>query len=306
MKNFILFILAIAVIGGGAYWYTNTQDRVDTDTQAPIVVDDTQVDTGDEVVDADILEPQFSSEEVIGSSAEGRDITAYHFGTGSTELLFVGGLHGGYEWNTTLVAYELVDYLAADEARVPENVRVTVIPVANPDGLFKTLGTTERFDAMAVTATEAQQVAGRFNGNGVDLNRNFDCDWQAEGTWQDKKVSGGTAPFSEPEAAAIRDYIAGNPVTAAVVWYASANGVFASNCHNGVSDETRTLMNTYAGTSGYPAYDSFDFYAVTGDMVNWLAKNDVPAISVLLSDHENTEWEKNKKGIDAVLKYYAQ
>ena len=48
----------------------------------------------------------------------------------------------------------------------------------------------------------------------------------------------------------------------------------------------------------------FDFYEVNGDMTNWLAKNNIPAISVLLSTHENIEWSKNKAGIEALLKHY--
>jgi hypothetical protein len=41
--------------------------------------------------------------------------------------------------------------------------------------------------------------------NDVDLNRNFDCKWQPTSTWRSTSVSAGTQPFSEPEAAAIRD-----------------------------------------------------------------------------------------------------
>jgi murein tripeptide amidase MpaA len=64
-------------------------------------------------------------------------ITAYHYGTGDKEILFVGGIHGGYEWNTALVAYQLMDYLKANPNVIPKNVKVTVIPVLNPDGLIK-------------------------------------------------------------------------------------------------------------------------------------------------------------------------
>ncbi len=46
---------------------------------------------------------------VIGQSAGGKDITAYHYGEGAEEILFIGGIHGGYEWNTALVAYETMD-----------------------------------------------------------------------------------------------------------------------------------------------------------------------------------------------------
>jgi hypothetical protein len=65
-------------------------------------------------------------------------------------------------------------------------------------------------------------------------------------------------------------------------------------------------METYAKASGYTADDSFDFYAITGDMVNWFAKEKIDAISVLLTDHTNTEWNKNWAGIEAVIKTYAQ
>ena len=91
-----------------------------------------------------------------------------------------------------------------------------------------------------------------------------------------------------------------------VVWYSAAGGVYASSCHNDVLPETDTILNTYSKASGYKAYKNFDYYAITGDMVNWLAKNNIPAISVLLTTHADTEWSKNRAGVDALMKYYAE
>ncbi len=248
-----------------------------------------------------------AAETVIGKSVQGRDITAYHYGTGSTELMFVGGIHGGYEWNTVLVAYQLMDYLKQNPSIIPNNIKVTVIPVLNPDGLYKIVGTTtENFTQANVPAQLSDTVPGRFNANNVDLNRNFDCDWQTNGTWQNKTVSGGSSVFSEPESQGLKNYVETNKPSAVVVWYSSAGGVYASSCHNGVSAETNTITKTYADASGYPAYASFDFYATTGDMVNWLAKSNIPAISVLLTNHTDTEWTKNQKGVEALLKYYSK
>lgn len=243
---------------------------------------------------------------VIGKSAEGRDITAYHYGNGDTELLFVGGIHGGYEWNTVLVAYELMDYLEAHPDAVPQNVTVSVIPALNPDGLYETVGKEGRFTRADVPASEAATVSGRFNGNTVDLNRNFDCEWKATGVWQNRTVSGGSSAFSEPESRAIKAYVEARKLAAAIVWYSAAGGVFASSCRNGVSAETAALTKAYADASGYKAYQDFDFYAITGDMVNWLAKSNIPAISVLLTNHTDTEWSKNWAGIKAVLDRYAE
>ncbi len=301
MKKLIIGLIIIAIIGFGIYLLTkNTSspgDVISDEGTPPPPAEDTATTTP---------EATNPGQSVIGKSVEERDITAYHFGSGSKELVLVGGIHGGYAWNTSLLAYELADYLQANPTVVPANLKVTVIPVLNPDGLNKTVGTAGRFTAEDVPADTATQVAGRFNAHTVDLNRNFDCDWQASGKWQSKTVSGGSEAFSEPESQAIKNYIETNKPVAVVVWYSAAGGVYASNCHNGVLAETNTLTNKYAEASGYPAYQSFDFYEVTGDMVNWLAKSGIPAISVLLTNHTDTELTKNQAGLKALLTHYSE
>lgn len=295
-KKLIIGAVIVVLLGVGVYFFMQgSKDVVITpgdetgetpgpDGETPGVVDKTKT--------------------VIGKSAGGRDLVAYHFGEGTKEILFVGGIHGGYEWNTALVAYELMDYLRANTGTIPSTVKVTVIPVLNPDGLAKVVSSTGKFSKANVNTSETVQVSGRFNGNTVDLNRNFDCDWKTEAVWQDKKVSGGTAVFSEPEAQAIKTYVETKKPVAAVVWYSAAGGVFASNCHAGVLPETLEIASVYGKAAGYKVYKEFNFYEITGDMVNWLAKIGTPAISVLLTDHTNTEWTKNEAGIKALLGYY--
>ncbi|MEJ0053123.1 MAG: M14 family metallopeptidase [bacterium] len=295
----VVAVVVIILIGIGAYFFTKT-------APAPVTSGETASSTVPVPEATQGTAQSDGKTSVIGTSAGGNAITAYHYGTGDAELLFVGGIHGGYEWNTALVAYQLMDYLDAHPDAVPKNEKVTVIPVLNPDGLEKVVGTTGRFSASDVPSSQAATVPGRFNANTVDLNRNFDCDWQAEGTWQSTKVSGGTSAFSEPESQAVKSYVEAQKPMAVVVWYSSAGGVFSSNCHGGVLPETATLTKLFADASGYPAHASFDFYAITGDMVNWLAKLKVPAISVLLTNHTDTEWDKNWKGISAVLNHYAE
>jgi hypothetical protein len=119
-------------------------------------------------------------------------------------------------------------------------------------------------------------------------------------------VSGGADAFSEPEAQAVKSYIEAQKPEAVVVWYSAAGGVFSSNCHSGVLSETKTITNVFAKASGYKASEEFNFYETTGDMTNWLAKIKVPAISVLLTNHTDTEWTKNLAGIKALLKYYTE
>jgi hypothetical protein len=297
MKKLFIAIIGIALVAGASYWYMQMGKNTTTVENQPSTSTTTQATST-----ASVSQPK----EIIGKSVEGRDIVAYNFGSGSKRLLFVGGIHGGYEWNTALVAYQLIDYLTANPSAIPANQTITVIPVVNPDGLYKVVGTTTKFTAANVTASKDTQVAGRFNANTVDLNRNFDCDWQANGVWQSKKVSGGSAAFSEPESLAIKEYVTKNTPTAVLVWYSSAGGVYASNCHGGVLAETSAITKKFAEASGYPAHESWDFYATTGDMANWLAKINIPSFSVLLTNHTDTEWTKNLAGVTALLQHYAQ
>jgi len=295
MKNFIITLLVIVLVGFGIYFLTKGSPS-DVNTLAPT--------ENNEQIDEIVVENKEST--VIGKSVEGRDITAYHYGNGDEDILFVGGVHGGYSWNTTLVAYETMDYLKANPNVIPSNIKVTVIPVLNPDGLNKVVGTADRFSKADVSSSKTIQTSGRFNANNVDLSRNFDCNWKSVGVWQTKNVSGGSKVFSEPESVALRDYVVANKPDAVVVWYSAAGGVYASTCDNSILPETSVITDIYAKASGYPAYESFDFYETTGDIVSWLAKNKIPAVSVLLSNHEDTEWDKNKKGIEALLKHYAK
>ena len=314
MKNILLIIGVLIIIVGATYYFLITSEE-STYTKTPVeqtkeeqkMEDDTKNTKGEEVEPKqEVKKDENKPTSIIGQSVEGNDIIAYHFGGGEKEILFIGGIHGGYSWNTALLGYELIDWFKASDSIIPDNVKVTVIPVLNPDGLKKVTGTTDRFTASNVSKISAERVSGRFNANEVDLNRNFDCEWQPTSTWQNKTVSGGTTAFSEPESQAIRSYVIENKLTAVVTWYSAAGGVYASNCKNGVLPETLTLTNLFAKASGYPAHEQFNYYEITGDMVNWLASQKIPAISVLLTNHEQTEFTKNQAGVEAILKYYAK
>lgn len=312
MKNIVWVALVALIIGALGYYAYIIEPRMHTTATQSAKAYEEVGQTSPEV-----NAPQHNDSETpksvqvrtpsIGTSANGNPIDMYHFGSGEREVVFIGGIHGGYEWNTSLLAYRAIEWFKDHENDIPKNVSVTIIPLLNPDGMKKvTSAVGETLSATAITASQQEQVAGRFNGNGVDLNRNFDCDWKKEGVWQDKKVNGGSAPFSEPESQAVRTYMETHTPSAVVVWYSAAGGVYASSCHDGVLPKTKEMTDVYARASGYPAHTSFDFYEVSGDMVNWLAKQNTPAISVLLSDHTDIEWDKNYAGIKALIEHVAK
>ncbi|MCZ7674234.1 MAG: M14 family zinc carboxypeptidase [Chloroflexi bacterium] len=83
----------------------------------------------------------------IGYSAENRPIISYQFKDGPNKIIMVGGMHGGYEWNTILLAYELIDYFTQFPEQVPDSASLIIIPSANPDGQFAVVGENGRFTA---------------------------------------------------------------------------------------------------------------------------------------------------------------
>lgn len=295
-KNIVIALVVLALVGAGVYLFitSSSQTTVTVDKSADGTMPDVlPVEPDGGIGDGALplpeeLSPTRSETTSLGQSVSGKELMAYHFGTGAQEILLIGGVHGGYSPNTSRLAEEFIAYFKANPSVIPSNVMVTVIPNLNPDGALKTGAT------------------GRFNANEVDLNRNFDCEWSETGTWQSREVSGGDVPFSEPEAAALRDYVEQYDPTAAVVWFSAEGKVYPSACGTTPNRTSVTLAATFATAAGYPAEAEFNAYAITGDMVNWMAKQGIPAISVLLSDHQGTEWSKNEAGIKAVLSAYAQ
>lgn len=243
--------------------------------------------------------------EVIGLSVEGREIESYTYGNGERHILFVGGIHGGYEWNSVLLAYQFIDYLEVVPGIVPDNLTVTVIPSVNPDGVYRVVGKEGRFTSADVSIDKETLASGRFNAREVDLNRNFDCKWKPTSMWRERLVSAGLVPFSEPEARTLRDFVLKNEPDAVISWHSQSNAVYASECEDGILPETLNIMNVYSRASGYKAFRSFDSYEITGDSDGWLASINIPAITVELKTHETIEWAENLAGIKALFEYYS-
>jgi len=191
MKKVFAAVIVFAVIGAGISVYLVSRPEK---IPEPVVLEQP----------AETPEP---NRKVIGSSVEGRAIEAHAYGEGSVRLLFIGGIHGGYEWNSVLLAYRFIDYLESNPNAVPKGTSVAVIPSDNPDGVYKVIGKEGSFTLADVPADSGADGKGRFNANNVDLNRNFDCKWKPKSTWRGNVVSAGTAAFSEPEARAIRDFV---------------------------------------------------------------------------------------------------
>ena len=110
MKKTIFLVTGALIIGVGLYYYfkapvTETPVGAICTREAKLCPDGTYVSrtgpnceftpcgtTTEKVVQKPIVD---TTKTVLGNSVEKRDITAYHFGTGANEVLFVGGVFCG-------------------------------------------------------------------------------------------------------------------------------------------------------------------------------------------------------------------
>lgn len=231
----------------------------------------------------------FQSE--LGVSAEGTSIEVVQFGDGPNVVIFVGGIHAGYAPNSVEVVEEAIDYFSDNPGEIPENVTLYFIPNLSPDSEGG-VGT----------------VAGRLNGNGVDLNRNWDCRWTENATVlsQDVPGGGGTAVFSEPETQALKALIDETDPEAVIVWGAGRRtiGIVLPGVCTGSSQVSAPLSVYYGVGARYDYSETLDVSSnpnLTGDLTNYLDQLNIPAAFVLLSSFTELDFERELAGIQSVI-----
>ncbi len=245
---------------------TNTSEVAPTDTPTPPPAEE---DTPELV------------EEGIGFSAGGQPIRLYTLGDGSRVVTLVGGIHAGFAPAGVAVVERAMTHFQQNPEEIPDGVALHFIPNINPD-----------------SDLAPGELAGRVNANGVDVNRNFGCDWSANATWRGGTINAGSGAFSEPEASALRDYLL-DARPAVVIFYdarSSEGWVSPGECDDSIGD-TQPLAQAYATASGY-VYQMTD--PINGDASNWLISQDIPAFFILLRDYtelNESAWSRNLDGI---------
>jgi len=227
---------------------------------------------------------------IVGYSLAGRPIEIYTFGTGEREYLIVAGIHGGYEWNTIALANELISHINTHPEVVPSDVKLYIIRNMNPDGEARDHG-----------------VDGRVDNNGVDLNRNFPstnwkADWDRDGCWIYRPTTGGLYSGSEPETRSVMGFVKAHKIEAIVSYHSAALGIFPG----GVpwEEPSKRLAKALSKATGYP-YPPIDTGCeYTGTLADWAVENGVgAAVDMELSDHKNTDFDKNLKALNVLLSF---
>jgi hypothetical protein len=177
--------------------------------------------------------PSLCAVQTIGTSIEGRPIKALKISNNpgvndpAKGDVVIMATHHAREWMSTETALYIADQLLTRYATDPDvkadvdRLQIWIIPVVNPDGF-----------AFTRTGNRFWRKNRRDNGDGtrgVDLNRNYGYQWglnsgSSPDTWVD--TYRGTGPFSEPEIAAMRDFLQARTNLKTILTYHSFSELF--------------------------------------------------------------------------------
>lgn len=219
---------------------------------------------------------------IFGQSVLGAPLQAHRLGSGANVIVLVGGIHGGWEVNTTELMNELIAHYQTNPDQIRPGISLLIVPQLNPDG-----------------AARGRVLEGRFNQRLVDLNRNWECGWQDTAYFRSQEVDPGTSPFSEPETQALSRLILDTRPAVVLFYHSAADGIFAGDCGD-FATLSENMVAVYGRASGYAYAAAFSDYPVTGTAPAWVTAQGIPSADVELSTWRETEFDRNLRGIQAL------
>lgn len=248
------------------------------------------------------------------------------------QVLIFAAMHAREYITTQVVMRQLCDaldvlngfddsfYRGKSKKELMKNVAVHFVPMDNPDGVSISqfgLNGVKNDELRRKVATMAKGDCEQWKANavGVDLNRNFDADWQEFGgsIYPAAERYKGAYPGSEPESAClirltkqnhIRRAISYHSCGALIYWYYKQTGA--------VLEESRHFARLVSEETGYPLDDDYTAVDAAGYKDWAVYQMGVPAITIEVGaensrslinpvpiDRFNDIWKRNKNVVYA-------
>ena len=220
----------------------------------------------------------------IGQTIEGRDIWAFKLSDNPNidedePELFFNACHHAREVITPMVLRGFVNYLLSgydsnpDIQSLVDSRELWIVMVVNPDGYYIN-------EVIEPGGGGLWRKNRRDNGDGtfgVDLNRNYSYQWGYDNNGSSPITSSnvyrGTAPFSEPEIAAIRDFVISHEFEIVVNYHAYGNLVlWPWGYYDGYTEDNdifAALGDSLKARNGYTPGPGWILYNVNGDADDW-------------------------------------
>ncbi len=181
--------------------------------------------------------PNIAQRVAIGQSIQGRDINALLLRSPAATTspcgperpaILINGCQHAREWISVMVPLYIANHIATNYGSSPsvttllDNLDIYIVPIVNPDGYEYSWSTNRMW-----RKNRRQNSDGSF---GVDNNRNWGYEWGGEGAsaTPSNDTYRGSAPFSEPETRALRDFFLSHPNIRATIDFHSYSQLILS------------------------------------------------------------------------------
>lgn len=230
----------------------------------------------------------------IGDSEWGTPIPVIRIGRTDAEhhILVQAAIHGR-EFFTAWLVMAMADLWLSEGMQGHENVRIHIIPMMNPDGVYT--AQTGKLNDEQLRIYQADLKAGytdlseseyavmwKANGVGVDLNRNFDADWEScdDRSGPSSMLYAGTKPFCSAEAAALRKYTRAWNFDATISYHSCGNLIYYDYGNNPQTNAaSKSLAQKIRDNNGYwlEGYTSAD----SGGYKDWVIDSlGIPSLTI--------------------------
>jgi protein MpaA len=214
---------------------------------------------------------------IYGQSHNSLPIEVYTFGSGSTSVLFIGGVHGDEVEGFTCVENFLA-LLQTGKYVLPSSLTLHVCPRLNPDGCA---------------------ANRRTNARNVDLNRNLPTqNWS--GDFKNVRYYPGAAAGSEPENKVLVEMLSNlkPKLIVSLHSYEHAMTNYDGEISRAVAEQMSKVNGLAAkGDIGYPT---------TGSLGNYAAmERKIPTVTleILKDQNLNEAWTQHRPGLEAALEW---
>ena len=217
------------------------------------------------------------------------------------QILIFGAMHAREYITTQLVMRQLCDvidvlngvskettYRDISKKNLLENVTIHFIPMNNPDGV-----SISQFGLSGIRNVNLRQkVFEMYSGDysqwkanavGVDLNRNFDADWQnfVGSRYPAAERYKGAYPGSEPEAASLIDLTTQYHIRRAISYHTCGALIYWYYKQQGdVLSESRRFAELINAETGYPLDDDYTAVDAAGYKDWAVYQMGIPAITI--------------------------
>ena len=201
----------------------------------------------------------------IGESVMEKKIYCLKIGTGKNKI-FINGAHHGLEYLTSAFIMRFLekysyafstgsDFFGVSADTLFKNTSLFAVPMVNPDGVdiaIHGMDITNPYHRklISMVGIHSFNKVWQANANGVDINHNYNANWQTVEKYPSPSKYSGPYSESEPETKAITDFVRSENFDILIAFH-SQGGEIYYDFDGKMSADSSELAKKFASVSGY-------------------------------------------------------